>query len=85
MWTLELDLVDEFVEVAPVARPGHPRVCGRKKSPEAVPILLVRLFKTKYWCFGESTVTHKRITQPQYNIETKKVKKSSQSLVKLIT
>jgi hypothetical protein len=25
MWTLELGLVDYYVEVAPVARPGHPR------------------------------------------------------------
>jgi hypothetical protein len=25
MWTLELALVDEFVEVAPVARSGHLR------------------------------------------------------------
>jgi hypothetical protein len=24
MWTLELGLVDKFVDVAPVARPGHP-------------------------------------------------------------
>jgi hypothetical protein len=37
MWTLELGLVDKFVEVAPVARPRHPRAYGRKKSPEGVP------------------------------------------------
>jgi hypothetical protein len=30
MWTLK------FVEVASVARPGHLRVCGRKKFPEGV-------------------------------------------------
>jgi hypothetical protein len=34
MWTLELGLVDEFVEVAPVARPGHLRMYGRKKFRE---------------------------------------------------
>jgi hypothetical protein len=28
MWALELGLVDKFVEVAPVARPGHLRLCG---------------------------------------------------------
>jgi hypothetical protein len=33
MWTMEQgSKVDKFVEVAPVARPGHPRVCGRKKK-----------------------------------------------------
>jgi hypothetical protein len=40
-WTLKLGLVDKFVEVAPVARPGHPRVYGSKKSPEGVPLLLL--------------------------------------------
>jgi hypothetical protein len=30
MWTLELGLVDKFVEVAPVARLGHLTVGGRK-------------------------------------------------------
>jgi hypothetical protein len=34
MWTLEQGLVDKFVEVAPVGRPGHLRVCERKKPPE---------------------------------------------------
>jgi hypothetical protein len=33
MWTLELGLVDMFVEVA---RPGHLRVCELKKSPRRV-------------------------------------------------
>jgi hypothetical protein len=33
MWTLELGLVEKFVEVTPVALPGHLRVCGRKKIP----------------------------------------------------
>jgi hypothetical protein len=37
MWTLELGLSRQIVQVAPVARPGYPRVCGRKKSPEGVP------------------------------------------------
>jgi hypothetical protein len=37
MRTLELGLVDKFVEVAPEARPGHLRVCGRIKSPDGVP------------------------------------------------
>jgi hypothetical protein len=36
----KLGLVNKFVEVAPVARLGHLRVCGRKKSPEEVPLLL---------------------------------------------
>jgi hypothetical protein len=45
-WTLELGLVVKFVEVAPVVRPGHPRVCGRKKSPEGVQLLLI--MRTKY-------------------------------------
>jgi hypothetical protein len=31
--------IDKFVEVAPVARPGHLRVSGRKKSPERVQLL----------------------------------------------
>jgi hypothetical protein len=33
MWSLELGLVDKFVEMAPVARPGHLGVCGCKKIP----------------------------------------------------
>jgi hypothetical protein len=37
MWTLELGLVDKFVEVAPIARPGNLRVCERKKSPKGAP------------------------------------------------
>jgi hypothetical protein len=44
MWTLELGLVDKFVEVAP----GHLSVCGRKKIPKEVPLLL--LFGT--WSFS---------------------------------
>jgi hypothetical protein len=39
MRTLELGLVDKFVEVAPVAWPTDLRVCGRKKSPEGVPFI----------------------------------------------
>jgi hypothetical protein len=30
MWTLELGLSRQVVEVDPVARPGHPRVCDVK-------------------------------------------------------
>jgi hypothetical protein len=41
MWTLEIGVVDKLVEVAPVARPGLLRVCGRKKSPEGVPLFLL--------------------------------------------
>jgi hypothetical protein len=37
MWTLELGLSKQIVEMVPDANPGHPRVCGRKKSPEEVP------------------------------------------------
>jgi hypothetical protein len=33
MWILELGLSRQVVEVAPVARPGHLRVCGRQKIP----------------------------------------------------
>jgi hypothetical protein len=29
---------------ASVARPGHPRICGRKKSPEGVELLLLLLY-----------------------------------------
>jgi hypothetical protein len=29
--------------VVPVARPGHPRVCGRKKTPEGVALLLLQI------------------------------------------
>jgi hypothetical protein len=38
MWTMELGLEDKLVEVAPVARPEHMRVCGREKSPDGVPL-----------------------------------------------
>jgi hypothetical protein len=38
-WTLELGIA-KFVEVAPVARPGHMRVYGHNKSPEGVPLPL---------------------------------------------
>jgi hypothetical protein len=31
---LELGFVDKIVEVAPIARPGHLRIYGRKKYPE---------------------------------------------------
>jgi hypothetical protein len=41
MWTLELGLSRQVVEVPPKARPGHPRACGRKKSPEGVQLLLL--------------------------------------------
>jgi hypothetical protein len=54
MWTLELGLVDWYLEVAPVARPGHPRVCGREKSPEGVQLLLLFMKRNKasfqYFC-----------------------------------
>jgi hypothetical protein len=36
MWTLEPGLGWQVVEVAPVSRPVHLRVCGRKKSPDGV-------------------------------------------------
>jgi hypothetical protein len=44
MWTLELGLVDKLVEVAPVDRPGHLRVCGRKKFPEGLPYCTTSLY-----------------------------------------
>jgi hypothetical protein len=43
MRALELGLVDKFVEVAPVGRPGHRSVCGCKKSLEGVPLLILLL------------------------------------------
>jgi hypothetical protein len=35
-WTLKPGLSRRIVEVVPVGLPGHPRVCGRKKSTEGV-------------------------------------------------
>jgi hypothetical protein len=41
-WNPELGFsIDKYVEVAPVARPGHPRVCGRKISPQGLPLLYI--------------------------------------------
>jgi hypothetical protein len=41
MRTLELGLSRLVVEEAPVALLGHLRVCGRKKSPEGIKLLLL--------------------------------------------
>jgi hypothetical protein len=51
MWTLELGLLDKFIEVALVARPGHLTVCGCKKSPKGVSLIIFSvqiIFSSKF-------------------------------------
>jgi hypothetical protein len=45
MWTLELVFSGQIVEVAPIARPGHPRVCGRQKIPRRGTIIIIFTFR----------------------------------------